>query len=684
MSDITTYIKIQRSAKWLITGLFAIYFFVGLFSFADYGLSWDENSQWKNNGHANYNFIFHNDERPLLDGIDKYHGPAFELMLVFIEKAFSLSELRSTFLMRHFITFLTFFISAIIFFLLSKKIFKKDLTALLGTLMYVLSPHIYSHSFYNSKDAIFLAFFVFSLYSMSIFMEKPGIKNAFLYALLSAFTIDIRIIGILFPLLTGFLFMIDVFLNRDLAKHSLKAFIFYFIFLIPLIILFWPVLWKDPVFHFVEALKENSKYPWDGLVLYFGEFTKASELPWHYLLVWNFISRPVLYSILFLTGTGVLFSSLVTSPIVFIKSKKIEIIISSCFILPLLVVFLYNSTAFDAGRHFYFMHCSFVLIALYGIDYLLERIRVRNVLLILYALFIVSFGGVIVRMLQLHPYQHLYFNSTVIGGLEKAQANFENDYWGLAARPLLERLVQMDRSSSIKLYAENYPGQLNAAMLLVEDRKRIIYVDTPEIAKYYLADYRWSKITDYRYQKTVCDVEVSGVKIASAFLVRSPEQLYYAKGKQLFYHKNDCEQKDSLWTNNYIVEDSDSLKTNNFMLLTDRMEYSDQLVINKLGSLAGKKGLILKLRFKYRTVNANNDLKWVVTTGSDLDKAYQWISAYHINGAAQPEWREVSCGIELAENKMDNNKIKLYLWNINKTKIFIDDIEVELIEENQE
>ncbi|MBN8695343.1 MAG: glycosyltransferase family 39 protein [Bacteroidetes bacterium] len=680
----TTYIKIQRSSRVLIISLFAVYFIVGLFTFSDYGLSWDENSQWKNNGHANYNFIFHDDERTLLDGLDKYHGPAFELVLVFIENAFSMQELRSIFLMRHLFTFLTFFISAIVFFFLSRKIFKKDLLALLGVLMYVLSPHIYSHSFYNSKDAIFLAFIVFSLYSMLIFMEKPGIKSAFIYALLSAFTIDIRIIGILLPLLTISLFVVDLFLNSEYAKQGAKAFMSYFIFLIPLIILFWPVLWIDPVFHFIEALKENAKYPWNGDVLYFGEYIKAAELPWHYLFVWNFIARPILYSFLFIVGTGVLLISFVKAPIAFIMDRRIEFIIAAVFLLPLLAVLLFNSPAFDTGRHFYFMHCSFILIALYGTAYLLERIRVKNILLLVYSFFFLSFISVIIRMIQLHPYQHLYFNSAIVGGLKQAQANFETDYWGLAARPLLEQIVKNDTSASIQLFAENYPGKLNAAMLSLEDRKRIVYVDTPEVAKYYLGDYRWKKITDYRYQRELCSIELQGEKIASAFLVRSPEELYSAKGKRLFFHKNDCERPDSLWTNNYIVEGSDSLKDNRCMLLTNGVEYSDQLVIDKLGAEAGKKGLVLKLKFKYRTEENNNDLKWVVTSGLDLDKPYQWISVYHIYGAAQPSWKEVSCGVELAPNNIDNNKIKLYLWNINKKKIFIDDIEVELIEEHKE
>ena len=679
----TTYIKIQRSSRVLIISLFAFYFIVGLFTFSDYGLSWDENSQWKNNGHANYNFIFYDDERTLLDGLDKYHGPAFELLLVFIEKAFSMQELRSIFLMRHLFTFLTFFISAIVFFFLCRKIFKKDHLAFLGTLMYVLSPHIYSHSFYNSKDAIFLAFMVFGLYAMLKFMESPGIKSAFIYALLSAFTIDIRIIGILLPLLTAFLFIVDLFLNRDRAKQGLKAIAFYFVFLIPLIILFWPVLWIDPVFHFIEALKENAKYPWNGDVLYLGKYIKAAELPWHYLFVWNFIARPILYSFLFIVGTGVLLISFLKAPIIFIKDLRIEFIIAAVFLLPLLAVLLFNSPAFDTGRHFYFMHSSFILIGLYGTDYLLERIRVKNILFLLYSLFFLSFVDVIVRMVQLHPYQHLYFNSAVVGGLQKAQANFETDYWGLAARPLLEKIVKNDTATSIQLFAENYPGKLNAAMLSLEDRKRLVYVDTPEVAKYYLGDYRWKKITDYRYQRELCSVELEGVKIASAFLVRSPEELYYAKGRRLFFHKNDCERPDSLWTNNYIVEERDSLKANSYMLLTNGTEYSDQLVIDKLGAEGGKKGLVLKLKFKYRTEELNNDLKWVVISGSDLGYPYQWISAYHIYGSPEPNWKEVSCGVELAENKGEANKIKLYLWNINKTKIFIDDIEVELIEENE-
>lgn len=679
----SSYTNINTTGRWIVILSFFVYLLVGIFSFSDYGLSWDENSQWKNNGHANYNYIFHDDERTLLDGLDKYHGPAFELVLVFIEKAISLTELRSIFLMRHLITFMTFFISAIVFFFLTKKIFKKDLIAFIGTLMYVLSPHIYSHSFYNSKDAIFLAFFVFSLYSMFVFMEKPGIRNGFFYALLSAFTIDIRIIGILLPLLTIFLFILDIAFNKQSAKQSLIGILSYFIFLIPLIILFWPVLWIDPVFHFIEALKENAKYPWNGDVLYFGKYIKASELPWHYLFVWNFISRPVLYSALFIVGLVVIFISFVKAPINFLKNRKMEIIVAAVFLLPLFAVLFFNSPAFDTGRHFYFMHCSFTIFALYGLDYLFERIRVKNVLFILYSWIIISFVGVIVRMIALHPYQHLYFNSTVIGGLEKAQTTFETDYWGLAARPLLDQIVEKDSSSLIKLYAENYPGKLNAAMLSFQDRKRILYVDDPEQARYFLADYRWEKITDYRYQKELCSVELEGVKIASAFLVRSPEELYYTKGKQLFYHKNDCERPDSLWTNNYIVEDSDSLNTNSCMLLTNGMEYSDQLVIDKIGSLDGKKRLVLKLKFKYLTQEANNDLKWVVTSGSDLDKPYQWISAYHIYGSPAPNWKEVSCGVELAENRAEGNKIKLYLWNINKTKIFIDDIEVELIEEKE-
>jgi hypothetical protein len=528
--------QFDKHHKLIITGLFLVYLLVGLFIYNDYGLSWDENLQ-KQNGHANYNFIFHGDKKTLLERIDKYHGPAFELALVFVEKALSLTDSRDIYLLRHLITFLVFFISAIFFYLLAVTIFKDKYLSLIAALMYVLSPHIFSHSFYNSKDAAFLAFFVISIYTLILFYNNQTYLNAILFAFISAFTIDTRIIGILIP--TIFVFIIFVqfvfgLINKTRSKAHYKKVFTYFIFLFPLIILFWPVLWLDPLHHFMEALKENSYYPWDGKVLYFGQYYNASKLPRHYLPFWIFISKPIIYSLLFIVGVIVLLKQFISKPINFFKEKKSEIIILSWFFLPLLAVVVFKTRTFDTGRHFYFIHGGYVLIALFGLQYIFFILKDRKILFYsINAILFFSFISVSSRMVNLHPYQHLYFNSVARTDMDNLKDKFEMDYWGLSSRKVLEKILELDSRSKIRIYAENYPAELNVEILPKESRKRLVITETPEKADYFIADYRLRKAADYPYKKEFCSVKIGNTNISAAFQVRNIRGINRQKWKRI-------------------------------------------------------------------------------------------------------------------------------------------------------
>ena len=74
----------------------------------------------------------------------------------------------------------------------------------------------------------------------------------------------------------------------------------------------WPVLWRNPVSNLIDAMKEMSKFPWRGSVLYRSEFIRGTELPWHYSLNWIFITTPVLYLFLFGFGTVVIIRKLIS------------------------------------------------------------------------------------------------------------------------------------------------------------------------------------------------------------------------------------------------------------------------------------------------------------------------------------------------------------------------------------
>lgn len=160
----------------LITNLLPFFFpplflCTGLAVYDDYGISVDEIRN-RDTGLVSFAYILYGD-RALFKFPDRDYGVAFHLLLVIIEKALGLKDFRDIFLMRHLITFLTFFSSVIIFYFLCKKIFSNWKYGLTGCLFLVLSPRIFAESFYNSKDLVFFIGFYFRyIHAHSVFAKQ--------------------------------------------------------------------------------------------------------------------------------------------------------------------------------------------------------------------------------------------------------------------------------------------------------------------------------------------------------------------------------------------------------------------------------------------------------------------------------------------------------------------------------
>src|ERR1019366_5867486 len=82
---------------------------IALFTYRDYGISWDEPIQ-RHMGMVSYDYVAGGDTS-LLIFTYRSHGVAFELPLIFIEKLLHITDSRSIFLMRHLVTHLFFLIS---------------------------------------------------------------------------------------------------------------------------------------------------------------------------------------------------------------------------------------------------------------------------------------------------------------------------------------------------------------------------------------------------------------------------------------------------------------------------------------------------------------------------------------------------------------------------------------------
>lgn len=667
-----------------------LFFFIALLAFGigiyrDFGVSWDEFYQWKSNGAVNYNYVVHGDKETLLNGSDKYHGPAFELVLVGFEKVLCLTDNRSIFLMRHLLCFLVFYVGALFFYYLAKYIFKNWKIALFGFLMYVLSPHIFSHAFYNSKDTVFLSFFTISIYALFWFMEKQTVWRASLFAIVTAFTIDVRIIGILIPLFLFYLLVLQLAKNKFvIEKKLILPIVVFVLLLIGGIILFWPVLWIDPIYHFKEALKENSKYPWDAPVLYFGELYTPTTLPWHYLYFWMFVSRPVIYTILFLLGTISLAQRFIVKPVQFIREQQQAQLVLFWFFMPLLAMIVFKSPAFDTGRHLYFLHGGFVLISLFGIQQVLKWLNRKESLKTFFAgILTLSFLFLLLNMFRLHPYENLYFNETQTSSLEQHKRNFEFDYWGLSARPVLEQLVKMDSSSQIVIQAENLPGELNAYLLPKKERDRLVFTKNLAGAKYFLADYRWRKEEDYPYKTELYSCVEGNAKLSTLFKLYTPEELIAAASKTLVVFEQNFEKSKAEWQGGKIVEvDSGSHSGAHATQIDDKTQFSQTLVVPTTKALVGNKKLVLKSSFWVLDPEQGSNSKFAISMETKEGIVYFWNAINELKNTAplSTQWKEVKGALELPAVKSANDQIKVYLMNVGKSKLWMDDVKVEFVE----
>ena len=514
-------ILIEEKYKIGVCLFFAAFLCIGISVFEDYGISWDEHIS-RNRGIMALKYVLERDQK-LLTNRTKYYGTAFEILLADIERILYLRKgLRARFFMRHLVTFLLFYTGVLFFYLLCKHRFRSWKIGLLGSLFLILSPRIFAHSFYNSKDIPFLAMFIISIHTLVKYLDKKTLSTAAFHALTCALLIDIRIVGIIVPFFTIIFFIADLLIIKTKEienKEIITSFLIYILLLGSFTVFFWPILWTKPLYHLTNAFIQMRRFPWQGTVLYLGSYIKATNLPWHYIPVWIIISTPLFYSFCFFVGCFVSMKLLLTNPVQFYVNKRDDLIFILCFFLPLVIVIGIKSVLYNAWRQMFFVYPAFLMLSLVGLTSLFESIKIKfqglshriiNVTVIF--LMASSLINTARFMIQYHPYQNIYFNILAGRDMEEIKNNFELDYWGLSYKKALEYILKNDRSKTIKVYVVNWPGKANADILTSEDRNRLVYVKNPDEAKYFLSNYRVHK-EEYPYKEEYYSIKFDGAKI---------------------------------------------------------------------------------------------------------------------------------------------------------------------------
>jgi len=522
---------IEKKYKVIICIFFAIYLLVGISIFKDYGISWDETVS-RTNGVEAVKYVLTGDQG-LFRYSDKYYGTAFEMPLVLLEMILGLSEnAQAVFFMRHLATFLLFYMGVLFFYLLCKRRFGSWKIGLLGSLFLILSPRIFAHSFYNSKDIACMAMFIVSMYTFVKLLDKKSLPRIVVHALACALLIDIRLVGVFVPFITLAFLIFDnaVYTKEIKIKRTIVNILVYVFFLILFVILFWPLLWQDPIYHFKEAFIQMSHFPGSYEILYLGKHINSLDIPWHYIPLWILISTPLLYTGFFLVGSSISIKRLIKNPVRFYCNKRDDIIFVLWFFLPLIAVIVTNAVLYDAWRQMFFIYPAFLMVALSGVvlsfEYISKRFKGVGRKAVSWAfILIVAFSliGTFQSMVRYHPYQNVYFNMLAGRNMKDIRKNFELDYWGLSYREALEYILKNDKSKIIKIYAVNRPGRISAVMLPLSDMKRLRYVKSPEEAEYFLSNHRVYK-TEYPYKNEYYSVKIDGTKIMVVYKMQDQDR----------------------------------------------------------------------------------------------------------------------------------------------------------------
>ena len=504
----------QRLGSVVVFYVFFLFFVVGIALHRDYGVSADEAAVRKFGSDA-FNYLFGTGTIPTeLDW--SFFNPAIPMVLHGVERLLGLTDGADIWFVRHLITFGMFFVTVVTFYHTARLRFHDWKLPLLGSVMFMASPRLFAHGFYNPKDIPAMMLFSLSALTLLLFLEKRTMMRFGAHILVTALLISMRVFGLMMPILA----MAFLWTCMQPWKISMKWTAVYILTLALALILVWPLLWNHPIQGIINAFLNTASRSGGGF--YFGESFSSVGVPWHFLPVWIGITTPVMYSIFFLIGFLTLISrrpsrlgrAETDSPAPGRRDEagwiRVQLFALLWFSLPVIALTILPIGIFDGWRHMLFLYPAFLLIALEGVVWIGIVTKKNWIAPALIGLQIVSTGT---WMLRNHPFEYAYFSipSQFIDG------QFDLDYWGLSYRAGLEWIVKNDARDHINVFTAARVGKTAADTLPIADWSRL-YFTTPNKADYILDNFR---AHDYQHvfpeDRKAHAVTVDGLEILAVY-----------------------------------------------------------------------------------------------------------------------------------------------------------------------
>ena len=497
---------LPRLAPILALGLFAV---VGLAVFDDYGVSPDEWTQ-RYVGEAALAFYFGGESETRFHN-QRFYGAAFEIPLVLAERALGLEDARDILLSRRLLTHLFFLIGGAFVWLLARRMFDSRPLATLALLIFLLHPRIYAHSFFNSKDPVFLSMFAIALYAIHRAFRRDTAAAFALCGAAVGLLVGVRILG--FALFAAVIAM----RGADFAAAALcrggwgdglraaRTASAFALAAIPTALLSMPFLLGEPL-SFFAGFGELARHPTILISqLFMGEIVYSGDNPAFYTHVWMAITTPPMTLPLAGAGVGAVLWSAARRPADALANSepRFRLLLAAGLTLTLAALAAIKPVAIEDWRHAYFLHAPICLLAACGLDALIRaarRLGERRLgifgesapasAVVAASICAVAALGLALaarEMVKTHPFQYIYFNRFVDRETpEYLRSQYDMSYWGISNLQGLEFL--MDEYPNGGLYVKTHwpPVEHSARILPKEDMERVWY----GFADFYITHYR--------------------------------------------------------------------------------------------------------------------------------------------------------------------------------------------------
>jgi hypothetical protein len=416
-------------------------------TFRDYGSTWDERVQEEVGRDAIAWFASGGRDHLALSGGSggdlHLYGGMFEVTAVLAARVLPFDPVET----RHLLNALVALAGVAGAALLSRRL-GGPRAAFFGAALLLTTPPWWGHGFANSKDIPFAAAYAWLLLALlrvADELPRPGLRRTLVAGAALGLGLAVRPGGLvlLLPLAAGVLGVrLLPVLRRSASLGRLRGVVSAGSRLIAIaglgwagMLALWPYGLTLPLSGPIAAVTAARSFHWNGLVRYAGGWHASTDLPRGYAPGWLLATMPETWLVIAVAGAA-------AGAVAWRRDRVLPALevpwldrglVAAAGFGPILAAVATRPVLYDGVRHFLFVLPALAALSGWVLSAALHRLPRRGGRAVIAAT--AGFAALAVSdAIRLHPYQYVYFNRAVAGGLRRASFDYELDYWGATGR----------------------------------------------------------------------------------------------------------------------------------------------------------------------------------------------------------------------------------------------------------